>query len=1381
MNTSRTSRSDPARWRLALLLALAFAPPASSAGQANDEPCEGEVPPAPFLVGQGESLRPFYSITGRVSCSVDAGGSNYGVHAIQVRKPNAAATVNRAFLLAATIPAGGVIPDGGVRLNGAWVAWDAECEGPFNLNFLADVTAIVKPVVDAAAPGNVNFMVTEPWDTSKVDGEVLVVVFNDPAYADDRTVALLFGSQALTGDTFTISLAEPIDPNEPGAAADMGLAISWSTGGTQRSFIDVQGIRMSSSAGGYDDGYFANGAFITGGGLGDSLENPPDPNASGDSGYDDELYSLLPFIDETTTEITVFTVNPSYDDNIFFAYFYFSTAAIVSQAVMLTPLTAENEVGTDHTVTAMVQDFFGNPVISTPVTFEVIAGPNQGDSGVVDTDQQGSASWTYTGDGGAGTDQIQAWFVDAVGDEIYSNVVTNDWFVVNQPPVSDAGGPYGGWINVPVQLDGSGSWDPDDDIVAYEWDCDDDGAYDDAAGVSPTWTFGQPGTYTVGLLVRDSVGHEDEDDATVEVGNHAPVADPGGPYEGPPSGSITLDGTASYDPDPGDTITYAWDLDDDGWYDDSTAPQPQFVIGDVPPGTVYTVRLRVTDQFDSFHSASTTVTVTNRAPICDAGGPYTGECAGATTSIQLDGNDSYDVDPGDALRFSWSSDCPGASLDDPNAVEPVLTLDSDCSVECTVFLTVTDLNEASSDCSATVSVADTTPPEFTNPPADAAFECDGNGNADDIQAWLDSAAASDTCGDVTLSNDYQGLSDDCGATGSATVTWTATDACGLETTHTAMVSVVDTTSPTITTPAGDQTVECDGAGNVAELDAWLNSHGGAAATDVCGDVTWSHDFSGLSDGCGAAGSATVTFTATDDCGQTATTTATFTIADTVGPSFSLAPDDATFECDGQGNLAGIQPWLDSAAATDVCGDVNITHDFAGLSDGCGTTGSATVTWTVTDECGNPATHTATVTVVDTTPPDIECPPDVFFEHDVPEAEVLAWLNSATATDVCDANEPTITHDAPQGGFPPGSTTVVTWTATDACGVGASCSATIEIGSLGRVTTSEKGSLLLFPKVELRWDADGNLIQDTFVSLTNDYSADVWVYVALVSETCTRLINDIVLTRNEPAYWAASTGLPKGLAPFTALGQPYPDPEGSAERVLRGYIVAWAINPDCEQIRWNHLSGTATIVDYSHRIAWEYSPYAFKALRGENGEVAGTPGTIELNGTVYDYAYNKLLLDFLAVGASSFSGGGRTITHDTDLTLVIVDMDLRQDTQGPYAVKAEFEVWNQNEVSFAGNAYCLTKWDESLLSSAGGHFLLENLQTDRGRARIDGLSSWLCPDSGDHALAGVAAKVLSFDGGPSIPRAGRSLVGSGMEDTDILYDVPEPGKRGTSRP
>ena len=56
--------------------------------------------------------------------------------------------------------------------------------------------------------------------------------------------------------------------------------------------------------------------------------------------------------------------------------------------------------------------------------------------------------------------------------------------------------------------------------------------------------------------------------------------------------TVTFNGTDSSDPDAGDSFTYAWDLDGDGQYDDSSSADPTHTY--TSPGTV-TASLRVTD------------------------------------------------------------------------------------------------------------------------------------------------------------------------------------------------------------------------------------------------------------------------------------------------------------------------------------------------------------------------------------------------------------------------------------------------------------------------------------------------------------------------------------------------------------------------------------------------------------------------------------------------------------------------------------------------------------------------------------------------------------------------------------------------------------------
>ena len=93
--------------------------------------------------------------------------------------------------------------------------------------------------------------------------------------------------------------------------------------------------------------------------------------------------------------------------------------------------------------------------------------------------------------------------------------------------------------------------------------------------------------------------------------NQPPVANAGGPYSTPEGTDVGLTAAASSDPD-GDSLTYAWDLDNDGQYDDSTSQTPTFTnVGD---NAVFTVGVQVTDSFGDSSTASTTVTVTNVDP-----------------------------------------------------------------------------------------------------------------------------------------------------------------------------------------------------------------------------------------------------------------------------------------------------------------------------------------------------------------------------------------------------------------------------------------------------------------------------------------------------------------------------------------------------------------------------------------------------------------------------------------------------------------------------------------------------------------------------------------------------------------------------------------------
>jgi glucose/arabinose dehydrogenase len=99
--------------------------------------------------------------------------------------------------------------------------------------------------------------------------------------------------------------------------------------------------------------------------------------------------------------------------------------------------------------------------------------------------------------------------------------------------------------------------------------------------------------------------------------------------------TVTFDGTGSSDPD-GDTLSYAWDLDADGAYDDSTATRPTWTY--TASGS-YAAKLRVTDPGGLSATATVTVTVGNTAPTATINAP----AAGTTWKV------------GDVISFSGSA------------------------------------------------------------------------------------------------------------------------------------------------------------------------------------------------------------------------------------------------------------------------------------------------------------------------------------------------------------------------------------------------------------------------------------------------------------------------------------------------------------------------------------------------------------------------------------------------------------------------------------------------------------------------------------------------------------------------------------------------------
>ncbi len=106
---------------------------------------------------------------------------------------------------------------------------------------------------------------------------------------------------------------------------------------------------------------------------------------------------------------------------------------------------------------------------------------------------------------------------------------------------------------------------------------------------------------------------------TYATGNRAPTAVAAAqPRFGPLPLTVEFDGSGSTDPDSGDTLTYAWDLDGDGQYDDSTAAKPSRTYASA---ATVTVRLRVTDRAGLSATDSVRIDAGNEPPHAQIASP----------------------------------------------------------------------------------------------------------------------------------------------------------------------------------------------------------------------------------------------------------------------------------------------------------------------------------------------------------------------------------------------------------------------------------------------------------------------------------------------------------------------------------------------------------------------------------------------------------------------------------------------------------------------------------------------------------------------------------------------------------------------------------------
>jgi YD repeat-containing protein len=227
--------------------------------------------------------------------------------------------------------------------------------------------------------------------------------------------------------------------------------------------------------------------------------------------------------------------------------------------------------------------------------------------------------------------------------------------VANRPPVAALTAPSPVVAGRAHTFSAATSVDPDGKIKRYDWDLDLDGRYETTTGTSPTYTrtFAAGGAAAIAVQVTDEQNVVDAKRLDFQV-RHAPAVDLAASAN-PVSlrRSTTLSAAVTDADSPLDGMTYAWDLDADGQFDDAAGPGPHPVTF----ATAGTRRLgvRVTDSDLATTTRTLDVVVRNAAPVARVTGP---DAVQRGQSLTLDASASSDPD-GAVVAYAWDLDGDG--------------------------------------------------------------------------------------------------------------------------------------------------------------------------------------------------------------------------------------------------------------------------------------------------------------------------------------------------------------------------------------------------------------------------------------------------------------------------------------------------------------------------------------------------------------------------------------------------------------------------------------------------------------------------------------------------------------------------------------------------
>lgn len=529
------------------------------------------------------------------------------------------------------------------------------------------------------------------------------------------------------------------------------------------------------------------------------------------------------------------------------------------------------------------------------------------------------------------------------------------------------------------------------------------------------------------------------------VVNNNPVAvaasSPANPHEGD---LVTLDGTASFDPDPGSTLSYTW-VQTGGsptvalTNANASGSVVTFVAPNTPveTGASLTFRLTVSDgNLSGSDDEIVNVVWTNDPPVaalaCPAGGIFVVD---EGDSVTLDGTGSSDSD-GSIASYAWSQDEGLPTIGIGSLTSPSISFDApqlgyQQLGGFRVLLTVTDNVGAQDTADCGVYINDITPPSIQVPADITAEAASSAGTSVDYDAFAQDAVDDElpyalAC--VPPSGSVFPLAALPGNALTTQVVCNASDSAGNAATPAMFnITVHDTTAPTITVPGGlgVQATKPEGADvefSATTADA-VDGPGNAICTPASGSTF-------------ALGGTTVNCTATDARGNgPASASFVVNVFDLVPPEIT-APAAQTFEA-----TAPLTPLTSAdygtATATDAVGLDSITNDAPATFP----LGATDITWTATDTSGNSSTAITTITIVDTTAPALTTPANITAEATSAAGAIASF--AASATDLVSGSVAVDCTPASGTTFALG-TTIVNCGATDGVGNTATGSFTVSV-------------------------------------------------------------------------------------------------------------------------------------------------------------------------------------------------------------------------------------------------------------------------------------------------------------------------------------------------